>query len=137
MELPPEPHAQPRPDQKLGRQRRLTATRDFQETYAQGRSWRGRVMVLWLRSGEGVALRLGVVASRKVGGAVQRARAKRRLRSVYRLHRDRLQGPYDVVLIARYGMPYAPWRIVVEDLLQLARKAGILAAPQKESERNA
>ena len=58
-------------------------------------------MVFWRRRGAGAALRLGVVASRKVGGAVQRARAKRRLRSAYRLNRHRFRGDCDVVLIAR------------------------------------
>jgi len=83
-------------------------------------------MVLWLRSGPGAALRLGVVASRKVGGAVQRARAKRRLREAYRLNRHRFEGAWDVILVARYSLPEAPWPAVVDDLLALARRAGLL-----------
>ena len=113
------------PDTRLRHGQRLTATNDFEETYAQGHSWRGRFMVLWLRRGKGAALRLGVVASRKVGGAVQRNRAKRRLRAAYRLHRRTFKGDGDVILIARGGIVAAPWADVVADLLYLAKRAGI------------
>jgi len=114
-----------RPRQRLGRRQRLTQTKHFEETYAQGRKWVGRYMVLWLREGEGAALRLGVVASRKVGGAVKRNRARRRLREVYRRHRERLDGRYDVVLVARARLPEAAWPDVVEDFLKLAARAGL------------
>ena len=83
-------------------------------------------MVLWLREGEGASLRLGVVASRKVGHAVQRARAKRLLREAYRRNRHRFSGLCDVVLIARRSLLDATWEEVVEELLELAGKAGIL-----------
>jgi len=82
-------------------------------------------MVLWLRRGEGAALRLGVVASRKVGGAVQRNRAKRRLRTAFRLNRSAFKSDGDVILIARGGIVSASWADVVADLLYLAKKAGI------------
>ena len=115
-----------KPDQRLGRAQRLSRTGDFQQAYAQGRRWIGRCMVLWLREGEGASLRLGVVASRKVGHAVQRARAKRLLREAYRRNRHRFSGLCDVVLIARRSLLDATWEEVVEELLELAGKAGIL-----------
>jgi ribonuclease P protein component len=116
----------PTQDQGLARHQRLTQTRLFDETYAQGNKRVGRCMVLWLRSGEGAALRLGVVAGRKVGEAVARARARRRLREVFRRHRALLSGPYDVILVARGPVTTAPWEAVAEEFLSLARKAGLL-----------
>ncbi|OQW96864.1 MAG: ribonuclease P protein component [Verrucomicrobia bacterium A1] len=115
-----------KPDQRLGRKRRLTRTTDFQQAYAQGRRWIGRYMVLWLREGEGASLRLGVVASRKVGHAVQRARAKRLLREAYRLNRYRFSGLCDIVLIARRSILEAKWVEVVDELLRLAGAAGLV-----------
>lgn len=112
--------------ERLGRGRRLTRSGDFQQAYAQGRRWDGRTMVLWLRSGEGASLRLGVVSSRRVGGAVQRNRARRLLREAYRRNRHRMAGEVDVVLIARRAILDAKWPEIVEDLLGLVRRAGLL-----------
>ena len=124
------PQGQPtgpgKPDQRLGRNRRLTRTSLFQQTYAQGRRAVGRSMVLWLREGEGASLRLGVVAGRKVGGAVQRARAKRLMREAYRRNRHRFSGPFDVVLVARRGILEAKWDEIVSELLALAKRMGLL-----------
>lgn len=113
------------PDTRLRCRQRLTAAADFEAAYSQGRSYKGRLMVLWLRRGEGAALRLGVVASRKIGGAVQRNRAKRRLRAAYRLNRHRFTGSVDAILIARRDILTAPWTEVAAELLRLARKAGM------------
>ncbi len=115
-----------RPDERLGRDRRLTRSGLFKETYDQGRRWVGRCMVLWIRSGEGASLRLGVVTSRKVGNAVQRARARRLLREAYRRNRYRFSGEHDVVLVARAGILQAPWMDLVAELLELARRAGLV-----------
>ena len=89
-------------------------------------------MVLLLRAGEGAALRLGVISSRaSVGNAVERNRARRRLRAAYRLNRHQFSGACDVVLIARRPLLAAPWAEVVSELNYLARKSGLLKAPPR------
>jgi ribonuclease P protein component len=63
------------------------------------------------------ALRFGVTASRKVGGAVVRNRAKRRLRAAAADILPRLGRPAtDYVLIARAGTVDRPWAALVADL---------------------
>lgn len=99
---------------------------DFQETYAQGKSWAARTMVLWLHTAPEASLRLGVVSSRVIGNAVKRNRARRRLREVWRLNRHRFHGNVDVVLVARKNLLAAKWEDVTLDLLWLARRAGLL-----------
>jgi ribonuclease P protein component len=84
-------------------------------------------MVLWIGKGPDVSLRLGVVASRVVGDAVRRNRAKRLLREAWRLNRYRFSATVDVVLVARKAIFSAEWDEVVADLLKLARKAGLVA----------
>lgn len=119
--------------QSLQRHQRLTRTGEFRQTYAQGRRWVGRDMVLWLRTGEGTAMRLGVVASKKVGNAVCRARAKRRLRSLFRIHRELFDGDVDVVLVARRAILKADWEVLERELLKLSRRAGIYSKEEDAS----
>lgn len=112
----------------LGPRQRLRHTTDFRDAYDQNRRWHGRYMVLFLRAAPDASRRLGVVASKRVGNAVERARAKRRLREAFRRQRTTLSAPFsdDVVLVARRSILSAPWPDVVADLLHLARQAGLI-----------
>jgi ribonuclease P protein component len=114
-----------RPDIGLPRSRRLTRTSGFQEAYGQGRKFVGRYMVLFVRSGPDAALRLGVVTSRKVGGAVERNRARRRIREIFRHERPGLTGTDDMVLVARYARREPPMDELRADFLALAVRAGL------------
>ena len=110
----------------LGRKQRLQRPGQFEEAYDQNRRWHGRFMVLFLRSAPDASLRLGVVASKKVGNAPERARAKRRLRDAFRRHRAAFTATTDdVVLVARRSILAAPWADVVAELLKLAAQAGL------------
>ena len=126
---PPEPGRAFCVRETLGRKQRLRRTAQFQETYDQNRRWHGRHMVLFLRAAPDASLRLGVVASKKVGNAVERARAKRRLREAFRRQRAAFtRTTDDVVLVARRSVLTAPWTELVAELRKLALQAG-LAAP--------
>ena len=114
----------------LCRKQRLQRTAQFAETYAQNRRWHGRHMVLFLRAAPDASLRLGVVASKKVGNAPERARAKRRLRDAFRRHRALFTAATDdVVLVARRSILAARWTDVVAELLKLAGQAGLTPPP--------
>ncbi|NLB66815.1 MAG: ribonuclease P protein component [Lentisphaerae bacterium] len=129
LEPPPAPAGQPPPAREtLGSRQRLRRAAQFLEAYQQNQSWHGRHMVMFLRTAPDASRRLGVVASRRVGNAVERARAKRRLREVFRRNRAAFTpgNPADVILVARRSLLAAPWPEVVRDLLALARNAGLL-----------
>ena len=114
------------PNRGLSRAQRISRSAHFQEAYDQGRKQVGRFMVLYLRTGDGAALRLGVVASRRVGKAHERNRARRLLREAYRRNRYRFQGTTDVILIARASVSQAAYSDVETDLLTVATRAGIM-----------
>jgi ribonuclease P protein component len=72
--------------------------------------------------------RLGVTATRKIGGAVVRARSKRRLREVFRIDTTRqLSRAADIVINARRGCATAPWDELQRDYERCVKKlAGLL-----------
>lgn len=87
---------------------------------------RGAVVVQALDRADGSpAIRAGFTATRKVGGAVVRNRAKRRLREAARRLLPELGRPgWDYVFIARMGTAARPWDRLLDDvksaLLRLA-----------------
>lgn len=89
----------------------------------------GRLLVVHAarRTPDGVGnARVAVVASRRVGGAVQRNRAKRLLREAAR--RLPLRSDVDLVLVARPPCAVAHLDTVVEEVGELARALDVLAA---------
>lgn len=67
--------------------------------------------------------RLGVVASRSaVGNAPQRARAKRRLREVFRAHQTRVPAGYDLLLVARGSLNRLEYCEVERRFVEALRK---------------
>jgi len=79
---------------------------------------RGGVVIQRLERGDGSIPRVGVVASRAaVGGAVQRNRAKRRLRQAARaLLPDHGVPGSDYVFIARMGTTERAWDRLLDDV---------------------
>lgn len=125
------------PNRKLSRHQRLTRSALFRETYAQNHSWVGRYMVLWVREADDASLRLGVVSSKRVGGAVQRNRARRRIREAWRRLRPYFSGDVDVIFVCRGYLLRAPWEKVVKEMLWLAEQAGLIAKEDKKAAREA
>jgi ribonuclease P protein component len=81
---------------------RLSRSAEFDKVLRNGRSHAGRELVLYVfPRGGGDAPRLGMVVSRKVGGAVERNRVKRVLREAFALEAPRLPEGSDAVVIAR------------------------------------
>jgi ribonuclease P protein component len=118
--------------ERLRRSDRVLLSRDFQRVSRQGIRVSSRDFVMLVapgwrsgasRAGEGPAPRLGVTASRKVGGAVVRNRVKRSIREWFRRSRARFEGDVDIVVIARPGAACLDCGSLRAELSGLAEKA--------------
>ena len=96
---------------------RLTKRAQFLYVRAGVRAGRGAVLVEARRRAEDGAIGIGFTASKKVGNAVTRNRARRRLREAARrlLPEFGVAGA-DYVLVARQSTPEAPWPALLDDL---------------------
>jgi ribonuclease P protein component len=111
---------------RVQRQYRLTRSDDFKRVRRQGKSYADPLVVLLVLRSPSAGLQVGVAAGRTVGNAVRRNRAKRLLREAMRTLLPKTAPGWDLVLIARPGLPAASLdqtRVALETLL---RRAGLL-----------
>ena len=83
-------------------------------------------LVLYARKNRLDVNRVGITVGKKLGKAHIRNRARRRIREVYRIHEDRFQPGWDIVVVARSRVVDAPFDRLVRSYLSLAKRAGIL-----------
>ena len=112
---------------RLGRKSRLGQNRDFTRMRQQGeRLAQGCLIANWSRLPAGASPRLGVVISRKIGGAVERSRARRLLRESFRQHQHEFSQPVELVLVARNSIAGKTFADVEKDFLGALNRAGLL-----------
>ncbi|MEZ5288593.1 MAG: ribonuclease P protein component [Vicinamibacterales bacterium] len=109
---------------------------DFERTYQTGRKIPGRLMLMFIGDNGLDRARLGIAATRKIGGAVIRNRAKRLARELFRHHTP--TGGLDVVIVPRREMLDAPYdtleaefRALLDRRHERRRARGVTAGPAR------
>ena len=100
----------------------------FRKLYATG-GYANGMLVLYARPNRTGKNRVGITTGKKLGHAVVRNRARRRLREVYRLNEAMFKPGYDIVVVARSRCITADFQKLTKAYLSLAQKAGILEDP--------
>ncbi len=85
--------------QRLTAEERIRRRTDFQQVYERGVRTHARFMTLFVLANSLPVTRLGVAATRRLGDAVHRNRAKRLVRELFR--RNKTLPGFDVVVVPR------------------------------------
>lgn len=105
--------------------------RTFQRLYKRGRSAVTPFLVVYCRPNGQKHNRLGITVSTKLGGAVARNRARRRLREVFRLAQPKLRRGFDVVLVARTRTVDGPYDRLTAAFFKACGQLGLLAEEKR------
>ena len=112
------------PSQSLPPARRIRQRGEFQRVFDAGRRAHGHYLTIIVRPAAGTASRLGIVASRKLGGAVVRNRAKRLIRQVFRTEAGP-SVPSDLVVIPKASVIKAKAALVASDYQATLKRLGL------------
>ena len=116
--------------ERIGRDGRLRSSRDFARVKSSGTAYRGRHCVVVVCAAPGEPTRVGFVASKRgVGNAVQRNRARRRLREIVRRRWERVPHTgYLMMFVAYRSATTAPHQDLASDVERVLGSAGALAS---------
>jgi ribonuclease P protein component len=104
---------------------------DFERAYSTGLRIHARFMTLFVVANGATSSRLGVAATRKLGSAVERNRAKRLAREVFRRHK--IRAGLDIVIVPRREMLDASFDTLEADYITaLERRDRAQPAPRKQ-----
>ena len=93
---------------------------DFEHAYDSGSRVSGRFMTVFVRATNEPTARLGIAATRKIGGAVVRNRAKRLVRELFRQRKP--AAALDVVVIPRREFLDAPFATLEREFSALLER---------------
>jgi len=87
------------PTERFRPNERIRRRVEFQQVYERGARINGRFTTLFLLANQLPVGRLGIAATKRLGGAVERNRAKRLIREIFRRHK--VAPGFDVVIIPK------------------------------------
>ena len=105
----------------------LTENYEFGRVYKRGTSYGGKYVVIYILKKRNKIFRLGITATKKIGKAVVRNRARRLIYENMRLLAPDLKVGYDIVVVARTNMVGADFSAVGAEIKRLLNKADMFA----------
>jgi ribonuclease P protein component len=96
---------------------------DFELIYKTGFKRSGRLMTMFTMEREAGPARLGIAATRKMGAAVERNRAKRLVRELFRNNKPAVA--VDVVVVPRREILAAPFERIETEFRSLLARRGV------------
>ena len=109
----------------LNRSYSLKRHKEFRYTYARGRAQSLPLCTLVYVKSRNETVRVGFSVSKRVGNAVQRNRAKRRMRESLTPMIPHVAGGYNVIFVAKQEVLEAPFPELSKQMETLIKRAGL------------
>lgn len=106
----------------LNKKYRINTRKEYDYIYKHGRRFQGKYVIVFAVANHLEYSRFGFVASKKVGNAVVRNRAKRQSRAIVQKNIDQIKRGYDFAVIARYNIKNAAFALMEKDFLNALKK---------------
>ncbi|MBR0508375.1 MAG: ribonuclease P protein component [Clostridia bacterium] len=103
----------------------LKRHKEFRYTYARGRAQSTPLCTLIYAKSRNETVRIGFSVSKRVGNAVQRNRAKRRMRACVASMLPHFTGGFNVIFVAKPEVLDAPFAELTAQMGSLIRRAGL------------
>ena len=113
-------------DYRLDKTRHIINNNEYRLVYKHGKYEVGRLCVLYRMPVAKQKTRIGFVTGKKVGGAVERNRARRLMKEVYRLNQHQIREGYHIVIVGRGPLKDATYERAEKEILYLLRKSKLL-----------
>jgi ribonuclease P protein component len=107
----------------LPKPKRLHKSGQYKVVFKQGKSFVTKFFAAYVMKADTV--KVGFIASKKVGNAVRRNRAKRLLREAVRCQLPTLDNGFHMIVIARKPASTAVFSDIQKSLCYVVRKAGL------------
>ena len=109
----------------------LTENYEFRRVYARGKSAVRPTVVVYALRRPGKTVRVGLTATKKIGSAVERNRARRLLRESVRTLWPRLRSGVDLVLVSRGKTAHVKCGTVLSEMGSAMRDLSVLLPGEK------
>jgi ribonuclease P protein component len=110
--------------QKFPKANRILKRGDFRRVYDEGRKIQARYFTAFVLPNSGEQARLGITATRKIGKAVRRNRARRLVREAFRKNKWLVKPGVDIVINVKQSLTEASYQDLEADFIAFLERMG-------------
>lgn len=108
----------------------LRRNKDFSTIYKKGKSSASKYIVIFYKKNNLGYNRTAFLASKKVGKSVIRNKARRRMKELHLIYKNKLSTGYDLIFIARKGINDANFSELIKTTEFLIRKIKLFSGEE-------
>jgi ribonuclease P protein component len=106
---------------------KLNKNRDFRRLYFKGKSLADPLLIVYFTKSRTPDIsHIGITATKKIGKANKRNRARRLIIEAYRALEPKIEGGWDFVFVARTKTTFSNYHCVLNAMSNLLKKGGVL-----------